>query len=223
MFVNPELFVGPLIGFSLPGFFLPPTEISCYPMNSVFGLESRSLCYLSNIASVSPIPFDVPRALLENPVELPVWSSSGSSFLLGSSRLILDSLTSPWVALSLFRDCYRASIAFLRGAFWSQGFNPSSLARSAFVAFVVFLVPDGGLFLASGLVLLWTIGVVGASLTTRRAPLPLLYRMLNFYRALSTATFLFWLCGTDMSGADWNLVSPPSVDSWVTIFLCMVN
>ena len=76
---------------------------------------------------------------------------------------------------------------------------PSSFARSAFV---VFLVPDGGLFLASGFVLLYTIGVVGASLITNRAPLPLRYLMLSFYRAMSTAAFLFWFIGTDMSGAD---------------------
>ena len=88
---------------------------------------------------------------------------------------------------------------------------------------MVFLVPDGGLFLARGFVLVVTIGVVGASRITSRAPLPLRCRMLSFYLALSTAAFRFWFIGMDMSGADENLVSPPSVDSWVTIFLCIVN
>ena len=92
--------------------------MSCWPINSVFGLESRSLCYLSSNCSVSPSPFDVPRALLEKPVELPVRaSSSGSIFLLGSSRLIFDSFLRPCFYRNRFSEASRSSMAFFRGAF----------------------------------------------------------------------------------------------------------
>ena len=92
--------------------------MSCWPMNSVFGLASRSLCYFRSNCSVSPAPLEVPRALLEKPVELPVRSSSsGSIFLLGSLRLIFDSFYRPCAYRNLFSEASRSSIAFFKGAF----------------------------------------------------------------------------------------------------------